>query len=762
MTETSQWWRSVFICLCLAVVTAAVYWPVRHFEFTNYDDDVYVTENPHVQGGVTLRGVVWAFTTPHFNMWMPLTWLSCMLDCQLFGLNAGAHHLVNVLFHIANTLLLFTVLNRMTAAQWRSAFVAALFALHPLHVESVAWVAERKDVLSTFFWMLTMLAYVHYVEQPNGGRYLLALGLCALGLMAKPMLVTLPFVLLLLDYWPLGRTRWAQSAIGVRKERSLGYLLREKLPFIALMIPASIVTYWAEQRGGLIVLLDSLPVGMRVVNAVVSYVRYLGKAFWPVGLAAFYPYRTWSLVVMCGAGAVLAGVSGAVIWRARRQPYLFTGWLWYLGTLVPVIGLVQAGTQSMADRYTYIPLVGLFIMVAWCLPHSLVEQRKPRMVAVATAAALLVSCAVLTGFQVRHWKNNETLFRHVLNVTKDNHLAHENLGRALLDQGKFAEATAEFAALLRIKPDSAPAHNNLANALAAQGKAAEAIAEYQAALRIKPDFAEAHNNLAGTIAGQGKLAEATAEYQAALRIKPDLAEAHNNLANTLIRQGRLAEAVAECQAALRIKPDLAEAHYNLGNALASEGKVAEAIAEYRASLRIKPDNVGAHNNLGAALASQDKVAEAMGEYAAALRIKPDYADAHYNLGVALANQGRIAEATTEYRETLRLRPDWPPALGGLAWILATSSNESVRNGGEAVQLAERLCAVSGCQEADGLDVLAAAYAEAGRFDDAVRVAQRAVEAATAAGPGDLAGQIQERLKLYRASRPYRAGPEQSP
>jgi len=796
MIESSQYRRTFVICLCLAAAIAAVYSPVRHFGFTNYDDGEYIAKNAHVQSGLTLRGMVWAFTTNHAGNWHPLTWLSHMLDWQLWRGKAGAHHLVNVLLHVANTLLLFGVLRRMTAAPWRSALVAGLFALHPLHVESVAWVAECKDVLSTCFWILTMWAYVCYVEQPNGRRYWLALGLYTLGLMAKPMVVTLPFVLLLLDYWPLGRTRWTKSAIGERVEVPLSHLLREKVPFVALATASCVATIWAQRSGGAIISLGTLPFGIRMVNAVVSYVRYMGKMFWPAGLAAFYPYQVWPLWAVLGAGVVLLGVSGVVIWRARREPYFLVGWLWYVGTLVPVIGLAQVGSQSMADRYTYIPLVGLLIMMAWGVPREAVEQRMGRVVAATTAVGLLVVCGVLSWFQIHYWKDSETLFRHTLNVTEDNFVAHNNLGYtlfgqkqvaaaiaeyttalridpnyaeahynlgdALASQGKLAEAAAEYMAALQVKPDYADAHYGLGNALAGQGNLAEAIAEYTAALRIDPGHVEAHNNLGLALAGQGRLAEAAAEYQAALRIQPDLAAAHNNLGNILTGEGRLAQATAEYQAALRIQPDYVEAYYNLGNALAGQGMFAEAAAEYQAALRINPEYAEAHNNLGIALASLGEVTEAIAEYTAALRVKPDFAEVRCNLGGVLAARGQTREAIAQYREALRLRPEWPPALSKLAWILATDRNASLRNGAEAVQSAERLCEITGYRQDDALDALAAAYAEVGRFNDAIQVAQKAVELANAAGQGDLVGHIQERLKLYQAGSPYREGPAPVP
>jgi protein O-mannosyl-transferase len=712
--------RSVLICLCLAGVIAAVYWPIRHFEFTNYDDSGYVSQNPQVQRGLTLQGLVWAFTTNTEGNWHPLTWLSHMLDCQLFGLNAGAHHLVNVLFHIANALLLFGVLRRMTAAPWRSAFVAGLFALHPLHVESVAWVAERKDLLSALFWMLTMWAYVRHVERPNGARYWLTLGLYALGLMAKPMVVTLPFVLLLLDYWPLGRTRWAQSALGGKTTAPLSRLLKEKLPFLALAAASCVTTVWAQHAGGAVVSLERLAVGDRVANAVVSYVRYMGKTVWPVGLAAFYPHQMWPLGVVLGAFVVLAGVTGGVIWRCGREPHFLVGWMWYVGTLVPVIGLVQVGSQSMADRYSYIPLIGLFLMVAWGAQDLVVGRYTGKLVATAAAAVLLVVCAVVSRVQLGHWENGEKLFRHALRATANNFVAHYNLGQILFEDGKFAEAMTEYKKALQINPDYVEAVNSLGLALAGLGRTEEAKTEFEKALRMNPNYVKAHNNLGLVLAGLGRTEEAMAQYREALRIDPRCAEAHNNLGNVWVNTGRFAEAVAEYREALGINPRYAEAHSNLGFALANLGRMAEAIAAY----------------------------------AEAVRIKPDYAEAHYSLGVLLAAEGKTEEALAQYREAVRLRHGWPQALRKLAWLLATAENARVRNAGEAVQLAERLCEITGQQQADALVVLAAAYAEAGRFTEAVRVAQKALELAKTNGQQELAVKVEGQLKLYQGGRPF--------
>jgi len=816
MTKVSQRQRNILICLCLAIATAVVYSPVRHAQFINYDDNQYVTDNPHVKAGLTPQSLAWAFTASYAGNWHPLTWISHMLDCQCFGLDSPAHHLVNVAFHIANTLLLFVVLNQMTAAPWRSAFVAALFALHPVHVESVAWVAERKDVLSAFFWILTMWTYVKYVEQltpVRGSRqvarrppatvqrptvpasrsplsvYALMLLLFALGLMAKPMVVTLPLVLLLLDYWPLGRTPWTQSAGAPGNKTFSRRLLTEKLPLFLLAAVVCVVTYRVQRQGGAVLPLGDYPIGERVSNTVVSYVRYLGKILWPTGLAVFYPRRIWPGTTVAGAAAVLVAVSGWTIWRARREPQFLMGWLWYLGTLVPVIGLVKVGLQSMADRYMYLPSIGLFIMVAWAVPSSAMERRASRIVATVAAAVGLLACAVLSWTQVQYWRTSEILFHHALRVTTGNFVAYGNLGSDLADQGKLAEAIAEYRAAVQIRPDDAELRDNLGIALAKQGRIEEAVAEYTAALRIDPNCAEAHNSMGLALAAQGRLAEAIAEYQAASRIDPDLAEphsnlgtafaqqgnvdeaaaeyaqalqinpyyaeAHFNLANLLVGQGRIPEAEMEYKAALRINPDYAEAHNNLGNLLSSQGQLEDAIAEYRASLRVKPDNAEAHCNLGVALANAGAMAEAIPEYLAALRIRPDFVEARYNLGNALANQGRMTEALEQYQEASRLKPDWPLPLRKRAWYLATLEPAQGGDPSRAVALAERACELTGNQVAMYLDTLAAAYAATGRFTDAIAAGQKAIDLARSAGQTQMIDEMEARLQLYRDGHPYR-------
>ncbi len=532
-----------WVCLALIAANLIVYASVWHHDFVNYDDNEYVSTNVVVQRGLTWDGASWAFTTGYAANWHPLTWLSHMLDVQLYGLDPGPHHLTNLLFHIANTLLLFGLLHRMTGALGRSAFVAGLFAVHPLHVESVAWVAERKDVLSTLFWMLTLLAYVEYVRRPGLGRYWAVLLFFALGLMAKPMLVTLPFVLLLLDFWPLGRMGMGSNPANGWVSSPGGWattvrLVWEKLPLLSLTVVSSIVTLRVQRRGGNVVSLSATPLNHRVANALVSYFAYIGKMLWPARLAALYPY-VQSLPGWWVAGAFLGllGISVAVIRAGPRRPYLPVGWLWYLGTLVPVIGLIQVGYQAMADRYTYIPLIGLFIVVAWGVPDLLVRWPFRRIALPAAAGLVILACVIAARGQLRYWENSTTLFTHDLAVTTGNNIVHNNLGIVLADQGRLDEAIAHFSEALRIEPDYADAHNNLGVALADEGKLDEAIAHLSEALRIDPNYAEAHYNLGLALVGQGKLDEAIAHYSKALRIKPDYTKARDNLRLTLVKRG---------------------------------------------------------------------------------------------------------------------------------------------------------------------------------------------------------------------------------
>jgi len=563
--------RSGFlISLCLIVMTGLAFAPVSRNAFVGYDDDIYVSDNPHLRGGLTWENVRWAFSanlaevSPNADYWIPATLVSHLLLVQLFGMHPAAHHAANVVLHAVNTVLLFLLLRRMTGALWRSALVAALFAVHPLHVESVAWVVERKDVLSTLFLMLTIRAYLWYVERSNPWRYLLVVLAFACGLMAKPMLVTLPGILLLLDYWPLGRLApghfrtWSGSDAVWR-------LVWEKLPLFALAAADALITYLTTQARGVVLPLETVSLPTRMENVLLAYVRYIGKMFWPHNLAAFYPYPgspppLWSVA---GAAVVMGGITMLVLVAGRRRPYLPVGWLWYVGSLVPVIGLVQAGEQAMADRYTYVPLIGLFVMIAWGVPDLTAGCRRQKKLLATAAAGTLAALAAATWVQAGYWRSSATLFEHALQVTTENYMAHDGLASDLAGRGRLVEAERHYREALRIKPDFAEAHNNLGVLLARQRKFDEAVAHFSQALRLRPALVRVHNNLGLALAQQGRPAEAMVQFAEAIRLIPDFAEAHNNLGLVLAQQGRLDEAIMHFSQAVRINPGDAEARRNL-------------------------------------------------------------------------------------------------------------------------------------------------------------------------------------------------------
>lgn len=656
--------RDALISFFLAVMTLAFFWQVGGFEFVNYDDDLYVTENLHLQKGFSPEGLRWAFTTTEAANWHPVTWLSLMLDERLFGRNPSGYHLTSLLFHILNTLLLFRALRRMTGDLWPSAFVAALFALHPLHVESVAWVAERKDVLSAFFWMLTMISYLRYTERPATGRYLLVLLVFAIGLMAKPMLVTLPFVLLLLDVWPLGR-------LNLEALKQRGWLLvGEKIPLLALTLASSVITFLAQQSGGAVSSIERLPFSLRLENALVSYVRYIGKMLWPAKLAPFYPqiengHPFWQTA---GAALFLAAISILVFQMRRARPFLAVGWLWYLGTLVPVIGIVQVGAQAIADRYTYIPLIGLFIMIAWGVPPLLANRPFQKAVLGFSAVVLLSSLAILSWRQAGYWRNSLTLFNHALRATSRNYVAHVNLGTALEKNGNLDEAIVQYTKALQIQPLLDRAHSNLGAALNKKGEFSEAIHHFSIALEITPTLATAHYNLGVTLEEIGQLDEALSHFSKAIESKPNYVEAYNNMGAVLDKKGRSDQAVAQFTKALQLKPDLATAHYNLGIALEKQGKLNEAASHLTEALRIEPGLAMAHYNLGSVLGKLGKLNEATSHFSKAIELKPDLDLAHGNLGVALAVQGKLEEAIPHLTKAIQLKPDYETAHFNLGLV----------------------------------------------------------------------------------------------
>ncbi|MDH7481121.1 MAG: tetratricopeptide repeat protein [Armatimonadota bacterium] len=616
------------IILFLLTITLVVFLQVKNHEFLNYDDDVYITANHHVRNGLTLESIKWAFTTTYANNWHPLTWISHLLDVQLYKLKPAGHHVTSLLIHMLNVALLFVVLEMMTHSRWRSAFVAALFAIHPLHVESVAWVAERKDVLSSFFWILTLFAYLRYVKYPRATTYVPVVLIYALGLMSKPMLVTLPFVLLLLDYWPLGRTTFAHEQLaGSIEKHSIGRLVIEKIPLLVLAGASCTMTYIAQ--GEAVAPFERFPFGIRAANAVVAFVSYILKMLWPANLSVFYVHPSTSLPTwqVLGAGVVLICIFVLALRNIFTYPYILVGWLWYFGTLIPVIGLIQVGAQAMADRYTYMPLTGIFIIIAWGVPKLLgnsrigVEKGKRKKEAfvpksfILPFAALLViiSLMISAWYRTSVWKNSITLFENALRSNPNNYLAHNNLGVALEKANKLEEAAAHYEVTLRLKPNHPQAHNNLANIYFRTGKVDKAILEYRKALELKPKDAAIHNNLGVALAEKGMLDEAIKEYKIALQIRPDYDKAHLNLGMALARLGKFREAADEMNKARNISPESSEGHNNYGVILAGQGKILEAIEQFKEALRLKPENAEAHKNLAVAYYLTGKYADAWRE-----------------------------------------------------------------------------------------------------------------------------------------------------
>jgi len=732
------------LAVLLVLVTIAVYWPATRCDFINFDDPTYVTANPHVQGGLKWESVKWAFLNPVANNWNPLTVISHMLDCQVCGLNPWGHHLISVLFHALNAALVFALLRQLTGAVWQSLLVAALFSVHPLHVESVAWISERKDVLSTFFGLLSLIFYTRYAQnkqalspQPSTLNYTMALFFLALGLMSKPMLVTWPFVMLLLDYWPLGRLRTTDHGLqrglrttdygpqrlrrGEAERRRLTPLLLEKLPFFVLAAVASYVTFVVQKHTGALVASETLPLGARVGNAMVSYCCYLGKVFWPTELAVFYPHSGyWPLEQVLLAGGSILGVTVLCIVNRGQYPFLLMGWLWYCGTLVPVIGLVQVGGQAMADRYAYMPSLGVLLLVVWGV-CELTQRWKCRVTTLLMAGvAAIVLCLRLTQQQLRYWKDSEALFRHALAVTENNYLAHNNLGVALDQKGKINEATRQ----------------------------------YREAIRLKPDYAEAHSNLGVALDKKDQIDEAIRQYQEAIRLKPDYSNVYNNLGFALYQKGQIDEAISEYRKAIRLKPDHAKAYYNMGLALAAKGRFDEVIENFRKAIQINPNDAEAFNNLGNALAIKGRFEEAIENYHKAIRINSTRPEPFVHLGMTLEQLGHSREAVDSYEAALRLNPNLAGALNNLAWILAASPDDALRNGAEAVRLAERACELTHNSQPLFIGTLAAAYAEAGRFPEAVATAEKAEQLASDAGQAAVAAKNRQLLELYRAGKPY--------
>jgi tetratricopeptide (TPR) repeat protein len=657
------------IYLALAAICLVVFGQTIRYEFVNFDDDLYVYNTPAIQAGLTLKGIAAAFTSQHAHNWHPLTTISHMLDCQLYGLNAGGHHATNIILHIIAVLLLFHVLRQMTGAVGKSAIVAALFAVHPLHVESVAWISERKDVLSAVFFFLMLGAYNRYVHSASVTRYLLVVVLFAAGLMSKPMLVSAPIVLLLFDYWPLGRFEESCSTSEKIKisnagnpKRVIRLLFVEKIPLFILSAVACVITFILQKRAAGAI--PPLPFFWRVQNALMSYVNYAWKTLWPTHLAVFYPHPNETLAIweISFAIALLLAITVAAIVCRSQRPYLLTGWFWYLVMLVPVIGLIQVGEQGHADRYTYLPQVGLFLLAVWLAADLIaVRQCRPQLV-VATAAAIIFGLAWAAFNQTSYWRNSETLWTHALAVTSDNDVAHNNLGYLCVDRGELDKAISHFEAASRIRSSKMDPHYNVGSA-----------------------FVEM------------------------------------NLADALSREGKSDVALVHYEEAIRLQPNYADAYYNRGNVLLTNGRVQEAIADLETAIQIQPND----------------------------------ADAHTCLGNALLQQGSLKEAIAQYQNASTLAPNDPHSRNNIAWVLGTSSDASIRDGAKAVEFAQQAVGLSDSRDPKFIRTLAAAYAESGRFAEAVTTAKQAVMIATMQGKSALAHVLDEDVRLYRANIPLR-------
>jgi tetratricopeptide (TPR) repeat protein len=804
MNGTNNARLTILVCALLIGSTLAVFWPVLSSEFVTYDDPPYVSENEHINSGLNRENLKWAFgNNGHGGNWHPLTSVSHMLDVQLFGLSPGRHHLVNLLFHAANSVLLFLLLKRMTDALWRSAFIAALFALHPLHVESVAWISERKDVLSGFFFVLSLLAYAKYAQgakiqgakqqfrpgkpekkpefqKPNSratlplrnriwtGRYVLALICFALGLMSKPMLVTLPFVLLLLDFWPLQRLQLAASNLQPPTRATLLRLVLEKAPFFALSAASSVITFLVQKSSGAVGSLEGVPLGARIENGVTTYVAYLGQAFWPKRLAVFYPFPT---SVPAGEIAVAVGIilliSAAAVVLARKHPYLPVGWFWYLGMLVPVIGLVQVGVQARADRYAYLPLIGVFIAVCWgvaALWQKFANPLSRKMIRAALAsgaATVLVLLAVAAHKQALVWHDSRSLYQHAADVTEENYVAWGGLGIVDLRSGDPASAMTNLARAFeyaRTRGAGESIKYYIGAALQMQGKGVEALPYLQDAVVANDIKPERNCRLGVALIEAGRLDEAETAIKQALEARPRNPEFQLAMAGLLHAKGQREEAEEIFLQVLAAHPDNASAHRLYADFLSAQGKVSEAEKHYAAAVEksTRPD-VKLRRSYAAALAHDGKLPEAVAQLKEAVKLESSHAQANFELAEVLSQIGQTREAVVHYEQAIKSEPKLVAALNNLAWILATDANEKIRNGSRAVELAERACQLTEWKEPFLMGTLAAGYAEAGHFTNAVAIAEKACAVARSNKLEDVARRNEELMQMYRAGKPYHEG-----
>jgi tetratricopeptide (TPR) repeat protein len=702
--------------MILVLGTLALFAPCLLNEFVNYDDEQYVTMNAHVQEGLRPSSLWWTLTATEAANWHPLTWISLEFDYQLYRGNPVGFHLTNVVIHSINVMLVYVLLKTMTGATWPSALTAALFGCHPLRVESVAWVAERKDVLSALFWLWTSLAYVHYVKRPVPGRYLIVVVLFALGLLSKPMLVSLPCALLLLDYWPLARMsmpiRWHHAS----------WLLLEKLPLAAMAAASSVVTLFAQRHAGAIDALPNLPLGVRFENAAGSYVAYLEKMIWPDNLAAFYAHPGGHLpfVQVIGSILLLGGITGSSIALARRAPYFLVGWLWYLGTLVPVIGIVQVGLQGMADRYTYIPGIGIAVALCFGLRDVAVRLRLPVFVSAGTAALLIGSCCIVTLAQIRYWHDSISLWRRALDVAGPSWKAENNYATALESRGLWKEASMHYQAAIRLDPTKADPYFNMGVGLGRRRQPREAIPYFQEAIARRPNWAEAHNSLGSALLESGSRQEAIEEFERAVKLAPDYALGHYNLGYALLRKGDFAQAASHLQKALDFTPRFSEAWDNLGIVFCLQGEYVKAAERFEQAIRLGPG-----------------VAKYRFDLAHAKRALSQESDFH-----RLALEGLVRDR------------HWPDGACQTAWTWATHPSAQVRSGALALRLAQQACEVTPAPPARFLDTLAAAYAEMGQFDQALQTLRQAMAASAQDKSIPLTALVAQR-HLYENRQPFR-------
>ena len=659
----------------LLLLVFALYAPAVYHDFVNYDDSDYVTGNSQVLNGLNAEGLKWAFTSGHASNWHPLTWISHQLDAGSYGSSPGGHHLTSILFHVLNSGLLFLLLRELTGASWRALLVCALFALHPLRVESVAWVSERKDVLSGCFFLLTLWAYQRFARADRNLQsirrswFAASLLFFSLGLLSKPMLVTVPFVLLLLDYWPLRRVEVSQC-FNIRVWLPL---ITEKVPFFALAIASSIITFLVQREGGSVS--ASISLGARLANAFVAHARYLKKLFLPNDLAVLYPHPgSWPVSIVTASVILAIVVAGWIWWQRGKRPHLLVGYLWSIGMLVPVIGIVQVGIQSMADRYTYLPMIGLTVALVWALGEMKFFGIRPIL---SATAALMVCCALslLTARQVNYWRNSETLFTRTVEVTPNNYLAYNNLGHYLEIQGKSDLALEHYRKSVNINPLYDEALNNLGHALASRKQYAEAIELLKRAVASKPNEVEAHNNLGNALSEIGQIDEAIPHYQFVLEKEPMHANANNNYGIALAMKGDLPAAITHFQRALEAKRDYAGAYSNLGNAYAVSKRLEEAEQAFRRAMELDPKEPKARNNYGNVLAERGRLPEAAQQYEVALRLRSENPEAHMNLAVVLFQLQKTAAAREHLETALRQRPNYPEAARLLSRLTGGSTSQ---------------------------------------------------------------------------------------